>query len=267
MSGCVKPPSHIQDTSPAKDAVAEIERLAATVEALHAELERSHRLATLGTVAGSIAHEFNNLLTPVLSYAQMALSAPADLELTAKALRKTVEGVERASRVASAMLGFVRQEDSVLCANVREAAEAAVGCLGRDVGSHGVAIRVDCSTDVCVGMMPIALQQLMLNLILNAIEAMDGGPGSIHIHRSTWNTPHQLCIEVVDTGRGMSAELVARIFEPFVSERRSPGASPGTGLGLAICRRLVEEVGGGIEVQSVVGEGTTFRLLLPTTTK
>ncbi len=259
----MKPQPQIQDGATRVSLPDEIERLASEVQALHAELERSHRLATLGTVAGSIAHEFNNLLTPVLSYAQMALASPADHELTTKALRKTIDGVDRASRVASAMLGFVRQEDSDLRANVHDATDAAIACLGRDVGGSGIKIENETSEDLAVAMMPIGLQQVMLNLILNAIEAIGSGPGHIRIRRSTWNNTSQVSLEVSDTGRGITPELLPRIFEPFVSERRSPGTSPGTGLGLAICKRLVEQAGGSIGVSSQVGQGTTFRLLLP----
>lgn len=242
--------------------IEQIDRLAAEVAQLRQELEQSHRLAMLGTVAGSIAHEFNNLLTPVLSYAQMALAAPGDQELTRKALRKTADGVLRASRVASAMLGFARDEDAVASASLRGAAEGAVACLGQDYGRRGIAIEVEVDDRANVAMRPIALQQVLLNLLLNAIEAVDGRGGHILI-RSTWNNA-QVVIEVKDNGRGIEPQLLPRIFEAFVTQRQNPRESRGTGLGLMICKRLVEEVGGRIEAVSELGVGTSFRITLPT---
>lgn len=234
------------------------------IRLLEEEIERTHRLATLGIVAGSIAHEFNNLLTPVLSYAQLALAAPEDRHLCMKALNKVVDGTERAARVASAMLGFVRQEDESEDADVRLAADAALSCLGRDHGRQVIEFVNSVSPGTHVAIRPIALQQVIFNLVLNAIEAIGDRPGIISIrdgHGSTWNRSSQTCLEVSDSGPGIPPELVGRIFEPFVSKRHRQG-KVGTGLGLAICKRLVEEAGGSIVVVTNVGQGACFHIVL-----
>lgn len=258
-----------------------VSELTAKVRELQSEVERTHRLATLGLLAGSIAHEFNNILTPVLSYAHMALASPEDEAMTRKALRKAADGTEKAARIASAMLGFVREEDQPERAEVRAVVEEAMRCLGRDPAGDGIMVDVDVPAGCAVRMRPIALEQVLMNLILNAVEAMRPGSGRLRIAAkcSTWNTPGPpgppgrsgvagVTIEVEDTGPGIAPEMIERIFQPFVSHRPAAGTGgegkrKGTGLGLAICKRLIEEAGGTIGVSSRVGEGTTFRIGLP----
>lgn len=278
-----------------------VDELASRVADLESELDRSHRLATLGTIAGSIAHEFNNILTPVMSYAQLALATPNDPELTAKALQKAVDGTEKAASIASSMLGFVRDDLGESSADVAEAVREALSCLARDPSKDGVRLSVQVPDGCRVQMKSVSLHQVLMNLILNAIEAIkpDGGSLTIVAERnegcSTWNTskgsgvrdqgsektgtdsrPRMMTnpgraaavgvvrIRVTDSGRGIPAELKERVFEPFFSRReQGAGGKKGTGLGLAICRRLVEEAGGRIAVESEVGVGTTFTIELP----
>lgn len=236
------------------------------VRRLESEMERTHRLATLGLLAGSIAHEFNNILTPVLSYAQLALASPEDQEMTRKALRKAVEGTEKAAQIASAMLGFVREDAQPAVSSVRQVVDDALRCLGRDLSKEGIAVDIQVPRDCKVAMRPVALEQVLMNLILNAVEAMKPSVGRLRIaatNCSTWNTPGTgVAIEVEDSGRGIPEEMISKVFEPFVSERHAGSGKQGTGLGLSICKRLVEEAGGTIEAQSRVGEGTLFRVRL-----
>lgn len=161
------------------------------VAELERELERCQRLATLGTLAASIAHEFNNLLTPIVSYAQMALHSPEDWELVSKALRKAIEGSEKASEIASSMLGFIRDDEGA-CVHVAHAAHDALACLAREPSKDGIELEIDVDRECWVRMRPVALEQVLLNLILNAREAMRPGGGrlSIRAQRSTWNPPH-----------------------------------------------------------------------------
>jgi signal transduction histidine kinase len=235
------------------------------------ERERIERLATLGTLAGAIAHEVNNLLTPVMSYAQMALASPEDAELCAKALQKAVEGAERASAAASSILGFIRG-DEVNAVHVGHALRDALGCLARDPSKDGITLEVRVPEDAWAAIAPVRLQQVLLNLLLNARKAIVPRPGLIEVTAecSTWNTPTGTpCdgVEIVvrDTGCGMDAGLVERAFEPFVrgGERGGQGAGSGTGLGLPICRRIIEDSGGTIALESAPGLGTTVRIRLP----
>lgn len=244
------------------------------------QLDHSQRLATLGTIAGSIAHEFNNILTPVLSYAQMALASPNDANLVGKALRKAMEGSERASKIASAMLGFVKADDSGP-SHVAQDIQQALACLARDPARDGVRLQLDVPDDLLAWISSVSLQHVIMNLAMNAVEAMKPSGGVLTIRAcaeakggcSTWNSSASssppppdskwIQIEVQDSGRGVPAEVVSRAFEPFVTTPHGAAGRQGHGLGLPICKRLIEAAGGTIELRSSPGAGATVRMLLP----
>lgn len=257
-----------------------LEEMERELGALRRQLEHSQRLATLGTIAGSIAHEFNNILTPVMSYAQMALATMDDQALVGKALRKAMDGSERASKIASAMLGFAKEIDPGP-AWVADDIDHALACLARDPARDGVRLEIDVAKDLVAAISSVSLQQIIMNLALNAIEAMKPGGGVLTIRasvaegedRSTWNTslpqdpppPHsgEIVLEVTDSGHGVGPEVAARVFEPFVTASQGGDGRQGHGLGLPICKRLVEAAGGSIAFRSAPGRGTTVRLMLP----
>ncbi len=323
-------PSQTPSRNPAPsgdDLGAIVSQLASTqheLDALYAQLERLNRLASIGTIAGMIAHEFNNILTPMLSYSQMAMAAPEDRELTLKALSRTLAGSERAAKIADAILSFVRDEEghetddlfhveqqgvsggvggvsgvgSDSQANVASVVRDALACLARDSAREASDGAVQIPETIVAAIQPIALQQVLVNLILNARNAMGPNGGSVEItasrwidhpptprggvdsrcshadvgSRSTWNTNHQpgehpgpwVCIVVRDTGRGMSAPRLARMFRPFDSQSR--GEHRGTGLGMVITKRLVERAGGWLMVESRDGDGTTIQIVIPSVT-
>ncbi|MEC9373733.1 MAG: HAMP domain-containing sensor histidine kinase [Planctomycetota bacterium] len=236
---------------------------------LRAQLDRANRLATLGATVGAIAHEFNNILTPVMSYAELALSDPADRDLAQKALRKAAQGAEKAAQISRALLGFSTggaTHDGK--ADVANAVEEALLCLARDPAKNGIRLTVDVEHALCAAIRPIALEQILLNLILNANEAMKRQGGSLTIEAcSTWNThDERACrITVADTGPGIPDEIRSRLFTPFTTSRRPEGTrsyTGGAGLGLAICKQLIEAAGGTIDVEST-SRGTTFTITLP----
>ncbi|TVQ32772.1 MAG: sensor histidine kinase [Phycisphaeraceae bacterium] len=283
-----------QQPSPNPDAqrllgrLSEMERRIAELED---ELIGAQRLASLGTLAGAIAHEVNNILTPVLSYARMAQAAPDDLELGRKAIEKAELGALRATKVASAILGcLVDGREDQAC--VKQAVEQAIACLVREPHRDGIELTVQVEEDCIAAIPEAALQQVLLNLLLNATKALRSvGGGRLHIraHRSTWNTgdgPPLESIEIAvrDSGPGIPRAVRDHLFEPLgrgVSRVRTArsasdqsqqaprsgsgggGGVGGVGLGLAICRRLVESAGGRITVQSGPGEGATFTITLP----
>ena len=216
------------------------------------------RMATLGTLACMLAHEMNNLLTPVLNYARMALDAPADARIGRRAHENAIQSVEACNAMAESILGFARDGEEGP-AGVRVCVEQAIHCLPRDLVKDGVDLELEIDSSLTAEMAPTALTQIVLNLVLNAREAMrSGGRLSIIAERSTWNTGQsRVVLRVQDTGCGMERDSLGRIFEPFVS------GGAGFGLGLAICRRLVDEVDGRIRVSSAVGEGSVFEIDLP----
>lgn len=260
--------------------LAQLEALERELEALRRQLDHSQRLATLGTIAGSIAHEFNNILTPVMSYAQMALASPQDQTLVGKALKKAMDGSERASKIASAMLGFVKTEDKGP-ADVAADIHQALACLARDPARDGVRLQIEAPADIRAAISSVSLQHVLMNLAMNAIEAMKPGGGVLAIRArgcdaadcSTWNTQEHgsppppdgewVLIEVQDDGRGVPPEVAARAFEPFVTTSHGAEGRQGHGLGLPICKRLVEDAGGSIQLLPGPAKGTIIRILLP----
>lgn len=236
------------------------------LDALREGLARSHRLATLGTIATIIAHEFNNILTPMISYCQLALQAPQDHELAQKALAKALRGAEQAGKIGSSLLGFAGHNDEAHDCELNRVIDEVFHCLARDPKKDGIELTIEVPAECWVHISPIAMQQVLLNLVLNARQAMHRRGGSLRI--SAADDGQTVMIKVADTGPGIPPHILPTIFQPFVTSRPPVGGSgaaqsKGTGLGLAICRDLVERAEGRIDVQTRQGAGTTFTIELP----
>lgn len=232
---------------------------------LHQEVEHLHRLSTVGTLAAGVVHEINNALTPLLSYAQLAAAAPGDDALGRQVVQKAIAAVDRVTQITDAILGFVRPDalDSPAdrVADVGACIDDVFSCMGRSSGCDGVRTVVEAPMGCRVRMRPVALQQVLLNLILNAHHAMAGlGSGTLTIRAecSTWEggPKRKVRIAVSDTGPGISDDVAPRLFEPFVTSRGGSGG--GNGLGLAVCRRLLTEAGGRIWAERAPEGGAMF---------
>ena len=238
------------------------------LDALREQLTESQRLATIGTIAAVIAHEFNNLLTPIVSYSQYALqsaeSAKPDAELIKKALSKAFQGSTKAGRICTSMLGLARGESSFGNVEIQRLVEETLLVLARDPQKDGIALRVQVQPGLTVFGDHVQLEQVLLNLLINARQAMLGKGGSITI-RAQRTESGELRIQVVDTGPGIPEKYQRKIFDPFFTTKGTTrkGEPKGTGLGLAICKEIVEHHKGRIEVQSEVGKGSTFTIYLP----
>ena len=236
---------------------------------LREQLTESQRLATIGTIAAVIAHEFNNLLTPIVSYSQFALasaeSATPDMALIKKALGKSFQSSTKAGKICTSMLGLARGESCFTDVTVQNLVDEVLLVLARDPQKDGIALRVQVQPGLSVHGDPVQLEQVLLNLLINARQAMLGSRnGSLTIKAAT-DGEQQVKIQVIDTGPGIPAQHLTKIWEPFFTTKRDPrkGEHKGTGLGLAICKEIVEHHQGRIEVTSEVGRGTTFTILLP----
>ncbi len=261
--------------------LSELERRLGEVEG---ELEQAQKLAALGAFAMAVAHEFNNLLTPMVNYARMALSRPDDRELVEKALNVTLTGAEHAAGIANVILGF-RDEGQQGVTDVGMVVKQSLACLSRDPKADGIDVTTNLDPGCHVAMTSGALQQVVLNLVLNALKALrsvGGGRLQIQARCSTWNTGgggpgpaggRAVEIRIADNGPGIPRAIRERLFEPFPqaggrqlaerAKRDNALPPPGTGLGLAICKRLVETAGGQIAVTSAQGEGAAFTITLP----
>jgi len=254
----------------AQDIVTRLEQAEAELDTIRAELDHCQQLATLGTLTAGIAHEINNILTPVLAYAQLARSDPNNTALRAKALDRAIAGVEAASRITEAVLGFARNDDGAEQAVIVDAVDSSIACLSRDPARDGVRLVVDVDAEMHVKIRPLALQQVLLNLILNALSVLHGKPGELRIE-ATQQPDGATRIRVSDNGPGIPAEIASTLFDPFVTTRGtgrkpSPTGHGGSGLGLAVCRRLIENSGGTIVLEPTTEgrQGASFLISLPT---
>ncbi|MDB5329445.1 MAG: histidine kinase [Phycisphaerales bacterium] len=242
--------------------------MAEQLEYLREQLTESQRLATIGTIAAVIAHEFNNLLTPIVSYSQFALqsaqSATPDMDLVRKALSKSFQSSSKAGRICSSMLGLARGESMFGQVQIQKLVDETLAVMARDPQKDGIALRVQVQPDLCIEGDVVQLEQVLLNLLINARQAMLGRGGSITIKAQRLETS-EIRIQVIDTGPGIPEKLLPKIFQPFFTTKATArkGEAKGTGLGLAICKEIVEHHKGRIDVESEVGKGTTFSIVLP----
>ena len=247
----------------------QIAQMEAQLEAVRQQLTESQRLATIGTIAAVIAHEFNNLLTPIISYSQFALtsaeSETPDMELIRKALGKAFQSASKAGRICSSMLGLARGQSVFGEVSVQHLIDEVLMVLARDPQKDGIALRVQVQPDLLVHGDPVQLEQILLNLLINARQAMLGKGGSLTVRAAKVEESNEVRIQVIDTGPGIPEKLLPKIFQPFFTTKGTArqGESRGTGLGLAICKEIVEHHKGRIDVQSEMGRGTTFTIYLP----
>ncbi len=252
------------------EAIKRLAEVEGELASLTQQLEHTQQLATLGTLTAGIAHEINNILTPVLAYAQLARANPHDTALGNKALQQAIAGAESASRITEAVLGFAKSDVDAHAdhTDVAEVVEASLACLGRDLARDGIELDLCLQTNAEVRIRPLALQQVMLNLILNAVTAFRGTGGELRI-AAVSRADGTTRITVTDTGPGLPPGLAGRLFEPFVTGQEDPQLRDGhrlggSGLGLAVCKRLIETAGGTIAASSTPGCGATFTIIIPT---
>jgi signal transduction histidine kinase len=264
-----QPPQPDQRDIPVEFTIdAQIAQLQGQLDSFRQQLTESQRLATIGTIAAVIAHEFNNLLTPIVSYSQYALqsaeSDKPDMELIKKALSKAFGSASKAGKICTSMLSLARGQSLFGQVSIQQLVDEALMVLARDPQKDGIALRVQIQPDLVVLGDQVQLEQVLLNLLINARQAMLGKGGSVTIKAS--GESGEVRIQVIDTGPGIPEKLQPKIFQPFFTTKGTatkPGESRGTGLGLAICKDIIEHHKGRIEVQSEVGKGTTFTICLP----
>ena len=237
----------------------QLRKLQAEVEALRSQLKTAQRLASVGTMAAMVAHEFNNILTPIISYAQLAQRNPA---MTEKALARAADGGQQASHICRAMLGMTRgAETEATAVNIRQLVEQTLTAMAREPGKDGIELKIDVPDDMTIAARPVELQQILLNLVANARTALLAvdGPRRIRIHAE--RDQRHVRLRIADNGKGIPPDVIDRIFLPFFSTKPDPvGDADGHGLGLAVCRDIARLMGGDISVESAPGRGAAFTL-------
>lgn len=234
---------------------------------LKKEIGHLQALANLGTATCMIAHEVNNLLTPLSNYAALALKYPQDASLTEKALRRTKENCEQASKVMETILsvanGQLQEKQNV---KLLQLVNEVFICLCRDFKKDNINVKINVPEDLEVWANPIEFQQVLMNLILNARDAMLTNGGTLSIMAE--ENDDYVKISVSDTGCGIESEYLDKIFQPFFTTKKdgnenSRGELSGTGLGLAFCKRVIDEHKATITVESEPKAGSKFEIIIP----
>ena len=238
------------------------------VELLKEQLAQAQKLTALGELVGTTTHEFNNVLTTIINYAKLGLRHKDD-ETREKAFDKILLASQRAAKITSTVLGLARnRKGGQEPTNLQELIENTLLLLEREMNKYRVTVDKSFRPvpEVCVNGNQI--QQILLNLLINARQAMPGG-GRVMIRLSHDAESDMVDLVVRDNGVGIPADKLPKIFESFYTTKSGPDASGkgGTGLGLSMCREIIEAHHGRIRVDSTVGKGTAFTLKLPTVSK
>jgi two-component system NtrC family sensor kinase len=234
-------------------------------DALESHLTALQALANIGTATCMVAHEINNLLTPLANFATLALNNPDDKLLSEKALQKVVRNCERASKIMESMLTVANgQTQEKKNTPLITLVEDIFTCLCRDFAKDSITVDIQVPKDLTVWAIPIQIQQVLMNLILNARDAMLPRGGILTI--KAWDSADAVQIELTDTGCGIEPANLKKIFQPFFTTKaneKSPSQHSGSGLGLSFVKRIVDNHGGCVSVESKPAGGTTFKITLP----
>lgn len=223
------------------------------------DLAHHQRLETIGMLTSSIAHEFNNLLTPIMGYSLLTLEKLQPEQELYDDILEIYESSCRAKEIISRLNDLSRKNtDTSFKAMSPDTLIRKTVSIAKPAKPENVQIKLDLNCDdQRINANEIQFTQLLLNLMLNAFHAMDEG-GTLSA--STSFDEEHIHISISDTGCGMTPEVQKKIFEPFFTTKET---GRGTGLGLAIVAQAVEDHRGRILVNSKPGEGTTFHLRLP----
>ena len=224
-------------------------------------LTQSEKLAAVGQLAAGVAHEINNPLTAIIANAQILhreLPSNHDLQESVDLIARAGA---RAAQVVRNLLDFARKEEYRLgLTDLNETVERALELIQHEFLARGVGLKFDPDPDLpSILASQDHLQSVWLNLLLNAMDALDKTPGEINVN--TQQVGDEIQITVTDNGKGIPPENMTRIFEPFYTTK-APGR--GTGLGLSVSHRIIKQHGGHIRVESQVGLGSKFTVILPT---
>lgn len=257
----------------------EVRRLQLQVQTLVAQLLEAQRLEDLGLLTAGIAHDFNNLLTAVLGYTELARAALPPDSLPAIHCDHAAKGLRRAAELARQLMAYAgRAKLKVRPVNLSQTITELEGLLDAWVGGHGSLIRVLDPHLPEIQADPVQMSQLVMNLVGNAAESIQGSRGAITIRTqftecdsASFRGCHPseqlpqgnyVVLQVSDNGGGIPDHLMSHLFDPFFSTKTAERGE--RGLGLTIVHGIVVRHHGTIRIESVPHEGTTFTVYLPT---
>src|SRR5262245_22783817 len=236
---------------------------ATETEALRQQLLQAQRLSSVGELASSITHEFNNILTTIINSAKLGMRNPDPGEKQ-QAFDRIVKAGQRAATIASGMLAFARTTPTHRSnCDIARLVEGVLVLPEKDLMKHRVHVETRFLSRPLAWVVPGQIEQILVNLVINARQAMPHG-GRLKIEVKENRPADMVEVRVWDTGVGMPPEQLRQIFEPFCTTKQPDEyGRGGTGLGLSVCRQIIEQHHGRIRVESVVGKGSTFTIKLP----
>jgi two-component system, NtrC family, sensor kinase len=222
----------------------------------HRRMYRAERLATAGELAAGAAHEIRNPLTAVRSAIQLIRADYPDGSDRHEMVGDILDEVDRIEEIVQGLLSFARREDpSFQTLDLAELVHHSVALVRPRARTQSVEVAIDTPASLHVQADPGLLRQVLLNIMLNALQAMDKG-GTLRI--TAMAVGRQVQLRIADTGAGIAPEHLDRIFDPFFTTKKA-----GTGLGLSICYGIIERHAGRLEVESQPAVGTTIIITLP----
>jgi len=236
-----------------------------TQREIEAQMHQSERLTALGQMAGGIAHDFNNLLQAILGYAQLMARSPGNTDV----VRRGIDVIEKAANGGAETVRRIqkfarlRPDEPFVSMDLNQVVRDSLAITRPRWEEKKVKGGVPLQLELELGPVPVVmgrpaeLNEVITNLVLNAIDAMPRG-GTLRLRTRLGDHRHAV-ITVADTGMGMTEEVRKRVFDPFFTTK----GEEGTGLGLSVSHSIIERHGGDLRVDSRPGEGTTFTITLP----
>lgn len=234
------------------------------IEALQKQLIQAQRMAALGELAGTTTHEFNNVLTTILNYAKLGLRHK-DEATRDKALDKIMAAAQRAEKITNSVLGMARnRKEEFAPTDLKKILEESLVLLERELSKYRVQVRTEFADVPPVRAVGNQVQQVMLNLMTNARQAMPGG-GELLLRLAYDAAAKAVDLTIRDTGTGIPRDALPKIFDRFYTTKQGPDESGkgGTGVGLSTCKSIIDAHQGRLRVESTVGKGTAFTIRLP----
>ena len=241
----------------------DVDKLRQENQGLRDRIDQMQRMTALGELVSTTTHEFNNVLMTILNYAKMG-SRHKDDETRDKAFSKILAASERANKITNSVLGMARNRSNKFePTDLSKLIDETMVLLEREMSKYRIQVDMQLEDVPKANVIGNQIQQVLLNLLINARQAMTEG-GQIVIGL-TKNDESFVELSVRDFGSGIPEDKLRKIFQPYFSTKDGPDASGkgGTGLGLSACRNIIEAHGGKIRVDSAVGKGTRFILKLP----
>jgi signal transduction histidine kinase len=233
--------------------------LESRVRELEEELMRAQRMSSVGALASSITHEFNNILTTVINYAKMGMRHK-DEKTRAKAFDRILSAGQRASKITTGMLAYARNSsDRFEPADLKRLLDDVLVLVQKDLQMHRIGVDMNAEGPVWALVNSSQIQQILMNLIVNARQAMkEHGRLKLTVRDNAEDGWAE--VSVGDTGCGIPSEKLPHIFESFYTTKKADARGQGgTGLGLALCRKIIESHKGRIRVESEVARGPHLR--------